>query len=47
MFDIVGRRNLYFTFSGLLLAVAIVSLAIFGLNLGIDFTSGCATILGR
>ena len=40
MFDIVGRRNLYFTFSGLLLAVAIVSLAIFGLNLGIDFTSG-------
>ncbi len=40
MFDIVRRRNLYFTFSGLLLAVAIGSLAIFGLNLGIDFTSG-------
>ena len=40
MFNIVGRRKLYFLFSGALLLVAIISLATFGLNLGIDFTSG-------
>ena len=40
MFNIVRHRNLYFSFSGLLLLIAVLSLAIFGLNLGIDFTSG-------
>ncbi len=40
MFDIVGRRNLYFLLSAVLLLGAVLSLAIFGLNLGIDFTSG-------
>ncbi len=40
MFNIVGHRNSYFLLSGALLLGAILSLAVFGLNLGIDFTSG-------
>ena len=40
MFNIVGHRTLYFLLSGVLLLGAVLSLAIFGLNLGIDFTSG-------
>ena len=40
MFDIVGRRKLYFLLSGVMLLGAVTSLLVFGLNLGIDFTSG-------
>lgn len=40
MFNIVSHRKLYFIVSGTLLLISIISLATFGLNLGIDFTSG-------
>lgn len=39
-FDFAGNRYVAFAFDGLLAAIAIVSLFINGLNLGIDFTGG-------
>jgi preprotein translocase SecF subunit len=39
-FDFAGNRYFAFAFDGLLAAIAIVSLFINGLNLGIDFTGG-------
>ena len=39
-FDFVKHRNKFFIFSGIFLVVGIVSLSVFGLNLGTDFTSG-------
>lgn len=39
-FDFVKHRNKFFIFSGVFLVVGIVSLFVFGLNLGTDFTSG-------
>ncbi|MEN6546508.1 MAG: protein translocase subunit SecF [Armatimonadia bacterium] len=38
--DLVGRSWIWFTLSGVLLVIGIASWAIFGLNLGIDFTGG-------
>src|SRR3989304_1937929 len=40
MWDIVGKKIWYFAFSGLIIIPGIVALAIWGLNLGIDFTGG-------
>ena len=40
MFDIIGRRNLYFLFSGILIVLGVAALAIWGLRLGVDFTGG-------
>lgn len=40
MFDIIGRRNIYFLISGLMILPGLIGLAIWGLNLGIDFTGG-------
>ncbi|MFZ4383411.1 MAG: protein translocase subunit SecF [Chloroflexota bacterium] len=40
MFDIIGRRNIYFIISGLMILPGLIGLAIWGLNLGIDFTGG-------
>ncbi|HEV8167131.1 MAG TPA: protein translocase subunit SecF [Actinomycetota bacterium] len=39
-FDIVGRRRLWFTISGVLLLVSLISLFVPGLNFGIDFKGG-------
>jgi preprotein translocase subunit SecF len=39
-FDIVGRRRLWFTISGLLVLISLVSLVVPGLNFGIDFKGG-------
>jgi preprotein translocase subunit SecF len=39
-YDFVGRRRLWFTVSGLLLLVSLVSLVVPGLNFGIDFKGG-------
>jgi preprotein translocase subunit SecF len=39
-FEVVGRRGLWFTISGLIIAVAIASIAIRGFTLGIDFQGG-------
>lgn len=38
--DLVKHRNKFFSISGAIAAVGIVCLLVFGLNLGIDFTSG-------
>jgi SecD/SecF fusion protein len=38
--DFIGRRNLWFAISGTVLAIAAGSLAVKGLNLGIDFKGG-------
>ncbi|HHW13519.1 MAG TPA: protein translocase subunit SecF [Firmicutes bacterium] len=43
--NVIGRRNLWFAVSGLLLLAGLVALATRGLNLGIDFKGG--TILQR
>ena len=40
MFDIIGRRKIYFIISGLMIVPGLIGLAIWGLNLGIDFTGG-------
>ncbi|MBM3676665.1 MAG: protein translocase subunit SecD, partial [Actinobacteria bacterium] len=39
-FDYCGRRNIFFGFSAIVLALAIGALAVKGLNLGIDFKGG-------
>jgi preprotein translocase subunit SecF len=39
-FDIVGRRRLWFTISGVLVLVSLISLVVPGLNFGIDFKGG-------
>ncbi len=39
-FDFMGRRALAFAFSGTLILIAIVSVAVRGLNFGLDFTGG-------
>jgi preprotein translocase subunit SecF len=40
MFNIVGRRNLYFLLSGLIILPGLIALLVWGLRLGIDFTGG-------
>lgn len=40
MFDLVGKRYWFFLLSGLIIVPGILSLVIFGLQLGIDFTGG-------
>ncbi|HUL99061.1 MAG TPA: protein translocase subunit SecF, partial [Mycobacterium sp.] len=39
-FDVVGRRKMWFTVSGLIIAIAIASIAIRGFTFGIDFQGG-------
>ena len=39
-FDVISRKNIFFTISTAVLVPGIVALAIFGLPLGIDFTGG-------
>ncbi len=39
-FEVVGRRKLWFAVSGLIIAIAIASIAIRGFNFGIDFEGG-------
>ena len=39
-FDFVGRRNVWFTISIVIIAAGIVALGVRGLNLGIDFKGG-------
>ena len=40
MFDIVGKRFWFFLISGVVILIAIISLATFGLKSGIEFSSG-------
>jgi preprotein translocase subunit SecF len=39
-FDFVGRQKLWYKISGAILAIAAISLAVFGLNFSIDFKGG-------
>jgi preprotein translocase subunit SecF len=39
-YDIIGRRRLWFTISGVLIAISLISLVVPGLNFGIDFKGG-------
>ena len=36
--EFVGRQRLWYTISGVILAVSIIALAVFGLNFSVDFT---------
>lgn len=40
MLNIVGRKNIYFTLSGILVGAAILAMLIFGFRQGIDFRGG-------
>ena len=40
MFKLIQKRKIWFAISGILCVASIISLYIFGLNLGIDFTGG-------
>lgn len=40
MINIIQKRNIWLSFSGGLVVTSIIALAVFGLNLGIDFTGG-------
>ena len=40
MLPIIKNRKIWFIFSGIMLMASIISLALFGFNLGIDFTGG-------
>jgi preprotein translocase subunit SecF len=44
-YDFVGRRKIWYSISGAIVAVAILGLAIFGLNQGIEFKGGAALIV--
>lgn len=39
-FDFIKHKNIYFSISGLIIILGIISLLVVGLNLGIDFESG-------
>jgi len=45
MIDFVGKRRWFFLISGILIIIGIISLAVFGLKWGVDFSSGTAITL--
>ena len=45
MIDFVGKRRWFFLISGILIVIGIISLAVFGLKWGVDFSSGTAITL--
>jgi preprotein translocase subunit SecF len=40
MFNIIGKKNYYFAFSGVLFVLSIIALFLWGLRIGIDFIGG-------
>jgi preprotein translocase subunit SecF len=46
-FDVIGKRKLWFAISGLIVAIAIVSIALRGFTLGIDFEGGTKVSMPR
>ena len=45
MIDLIGKRNWFFLISAIVIIPGIISLAVFGLNPGVDFSSGTAITL--
>ena len=45
MIDFVGKRHWFFLISAILIIFGIISLAVFGLKWGVDFSSGTAITL--
>ncbi|MGA8850062.1 MAG: protein translocase subunit SecF [Dehalococcoidia bacterium] len=45
MIDFVGKKHWFFLISGILIIIGIISLAVFGLKWGVDFSSGTAITL--
>ncbi|MBM3150069.1 MAG: protein translocase subunit SecF, partial [Chloroflexi bacterium] len=45
MIDFVGKRNLFFIISAVLIVPGLLFLAVFGLKPGVDFSSGTAITL--
>ncbi len=45
MIDLVGKRNWFFLISAIVIIPGIISLAVFGLKPGVDFSSGTAMTL--
>ncbi len=45
MIDLVGKRNWFFLISAIVIVPGIISLAVFGLKPGVDFSSGTAVTL--
>ncbi|MBC8274871.1 MAG: protein translocase subunit SecF [Chloroflexi bacterium] len=45
MIDLVGKRNWFFLISAIVIILGIISLAVFGLKPGVDFSSGTAMTL--
>ena len=39
-FDFISKRKIWFSFSGILIVLSIISIVTFGFNWGIDFTGG-------
>jgi len=46
MFDIVGKRFWFFLISGVVIFIGIISLAVFGLKAGVEFSSGSMMTVG-
>lgn len=46
MFDIIGKRFWFFLISGVVILVGVISLATFGLKMGIEFSSGSMMTVG-
>ncbi|MEI7777948.1 MAG: protein translocase subunit SecF [Actinomycetes bacterium] len=44
-YDFVGRRRIWYSISGVIVAVAVLGLSVFGLNLGIEFKGGAAFVV--
>lgn len=45
-FDFISKRKIWFSFSGILIVLSIISIVTFGFNWGIDFTGGTILELG-
>jgi preprotein translocase subunit SecF len=46
MIDIIGKRNWFFIFTGIVLVACIIFLAVFGLKAGVEFSSGSVMTVG-
>ena len=44
--DFIGNRKIAMTFSGILMVISVISLAVQGLRMGIDFTGGTIIEVG-